>query len=100
MELYLLCHVPGCRLRLCSLAEAEMIVHCYCIVAFLPVALVGTTLGQNLSGNPEYHCLANAMPGLILKKKYKTLHPLMLFMSMHLADSTLINCLQEVSSNK
>jgi transmembrane 9 superfamily protein 3 len=33
-----------------------------CIFVILPLTLVGTVLGRNLSGTPNYPCRINAVP--------------------------------------
>jgi len=46
-----------------------------CIVLFviLPLNLVGTVLGRNLSGQPSYPCRINAVPRPIPEKKWYAL---------------------------
>lgn len=40
-----------------------------CIFVILPLTLVGTVLGRNLSGTPDYPCRVNAVPRPIPEKK-------------------------------
>jgi len=46
-----------------------------CIIMFviLPLNLVGTVLGRNLSGQPSYPCRINAVPRPIPEKKWYAL---------------------------
>lgn len=41
-----------------------------CIFVILPLTLVGTVLGRNLSGTPNYPCRINAVPRPIPEKKW------------------------------
>lgn len=43
---------------------------CICIFVILPLTLVGTVLGRNLSGTPDYPCRVNAVPRPIPEKKW------------------------------
>jgi len=45
-------------------------VSCICIFVILPLNLVGTVLGRNLAGNPDYPCRVNAVPRPIPEKKW------------------------------
>ncbi|XP_005092501.1 transmembrane 9 superfamily member 3 [Aplysia californica] len=45
-------------------------VTCICIFVILPLTLVGTVLGRNLSGQPDYPCRINAVPRPIPEKKW------------------------------
>lgn len=45
-------------------------VTCICIFVILPLNLVGTVLGRNLSGQPDYPCRINAVPRPIPEKKW------------------------------
>jgi len=45
-------------------------VTCICIFVILPLTLVGTVLGRNLAGNPDYPCRINAVPRPIPEKKW------------------------------
>ncbi|XP_041364015.1 transmembrane 9 superfamily member 3-like [Gigantopelta aegis] len=45
-------------------------VTCICIFVILPLTLVGTVLGRNLSGQPNYPCRINAVPRPIPEKKW------------------------------
>lgn len=41
-----------------------------CVFVILPLTLVGTVLGRNLSGTPDYPCRINAVPRPIPEKKW------------------------------
>jgi len=41
-----------------------------CLFVILPLTLVGTVLGRNLSGTPDYPCRINAVPRPIPEKKW------------------------------
>merc|ERR1719336_1768377 len=41
-----------------------------CLFVILPLTLVGTVLGRNLSGTPDYPCRVNAVPRPIPEKKW------------------------------
>lgn len=43
---------------------------CICLFIILPLTLVGTVLGRNLSGQPDYPCRVNAVPRPIPEKKW------------------------------
>ena len=43
---------------------------CICIFVILPLNLVGTVLGRNLAGQPNYPCRINAVPRPIPEKKW------------------------------
>ncbi|GIY63344.1 transmembrane 9 superfamily member 3 [Caerostris darwini] len=45
-------------------------VTCICLFVILPLTLVGTVLGRNLSGQPNYPCRINAVPRPIPEKKW------------------------------
>jgi len=45
-------------------------VSCICIFVILPLTLVGTILGKNLAGVPDYPCRVNAVPRPIPEKKW------------------------------
>jgi len=45
-------------------------VSCICIFVILPLNLVGTVLGRNLAGNPDFPCRVNAVPRPIPEKKW------------------------------
>ena len=45
-------------------------VSCICIFVILPLTLVGTVLGRNLAGQPDYPCRVNAVPRPIPEKKW------------------------------
>ncbi|XP_064618041.1 transmembrane 9 superfamily member 3-like [Liolophura sinensis] len=45
-------------------------VTCICIFVILPLTLVGTVLGRNLAGQPNYPCRINAVPRPIPEKKW------------------------------
>ncbi|XP_071106491.1 transmembrane 9 superfamily member 3-like [Haliotis cracherodii] len=45
-------------------------VSCICIFVILPLTLVGTVLGRNLAGQPNYPCRINAVPRPIPEKKW------------------------------
>nr|XP_022316407.1 uncharacterized protein LOC111120053 [Crassostrea virginica] len=45
-------------------------VTCICIFVILPLTLVGTVLGRNLAGQPNYPCRVNAVPRPIPEKKW------------------------------
>ncbi|WAQ95862.1 TM9S3-like protein [Mya arenaria] len=45
-------------------------VTCICIFVILPLNLVGTVLGRNLAGQPDYPCRVNAVPRPIPEKKW------------------------------
>lgn len=45
-------------------------VSCICLFVILPLTLVGTVLGRNLAGNPDYPCRINAVPRPIPEKKW------------------------------
>merc|ERR1719295_1647709 len=50
-----------------------------CIFVILPLTLVGTVLGRNLSGSPDYPCRINAVPRPIPEKKW-FMEPLVIIM--------------------
>lgn len=43
---------------------------CICLFVILPLTLVGTVLGRNLAGQPDYPCRINAVPRPIPEKKW------------------------------
>lgn len=43
---------------------------CICCFIILPLTMVGTVLGRNLSGQPDYPCRINAVPRPIPEKKW------------------------------
>uniref|UniRef100_A0A0P4VUZ9 Transmembrane 9 superfamily member n=1 Tax=Scylla olivacea TaxID=85551 RepID=A0A0P4VUZ9_SCYOL len=43
---------------------------CICAFVILPLTLVGTVLGRNLAGQPNYPCRVNAVPRPIPEKKW------------------------------
>merc|ERR1712137_1366489 len=43
---------------------------CICLFIILPLTLVGTVLGRNISGQPDYPCRINAVPRPIPEKKW------------------------------
>ena len=45
-------------------------VTCICLFVILPLTLVGTVLGRNLAGVPDYPCRINAVPRPIPEKKW------------------------------
>ncbi len=45
-------------------------VSCICLFVILPLTLVGTVLGRNLSGTPDHPCRVNAVPRPIPEKKW------------------------------
>ncbi|XP_075216975.1 transmembrane 9 superfamily protein member 3 [Lycorma delicatula] len=45
-------------------------VTCICFFVILPLTLVGTVLGRNLAGQPDYPCRINAVPRPIPEKKW------------------------------
>lgn len=45
-------------------------VTCICIFVILPLTLVGTVLGRNLAGQPDFPCRINAVPRPIPEKKW------------------------------
>ncbi|KAG1665860.1 Transmembrane 9 superfamily member 3 [Nymphon striatum] len=45
-------------------------VTCICLFVILPLTLVGTVLGRNLAGQPNYPCRVNAVPRPIPEKKW------------------------------
>ncbi|XP_075160496.1 transmembrane 9 superfamily protein member 3 [Haematobia irritans] len=45
-------------------------VTCICIFVILPLTLVGTVVGRNLDGQPDYPCRVNAVPRPIPEKKW------------------------------
>lgn len=45
-------------------------VTCICLFVILPLTLVGTVLGRNLAGQPDYPCRINAVPRPIPEKKW------------------------------
>eukprot|EP00918_Siedleckia_nematoides_P020114 GHVU01042882.1.p1 GENE.GHVU01042882.1~~GHVU01042882.1.p1 ORF type:complete len:583 (+),score=64.16 GHVU01042882.1:110-1858(+) len=45
-------------------------VACICLFVILPLTLVGTVLGRNLAGQPNYPCRINAVPRPIPEKKW------------------------------
>lgn len=45
-------------------------VACICLFVILPLNLVGTVLGRNMAGQPNYPCRVNAVPRPIPEKKW------------------------------
>ncbi|XP_059620555.1 transmembrane 9 superfamily member 3 [Phlebotomus argentipes] len=43
---------------------------CICIFVILPLTLIGTVVGRNLDGQPDYPCRVNAVPRPIPEKKW------------------------------
>ncbi|KAL5017783.1 hypothetical protein ScPMuIL_003505 [Solemya velum] len=43
---------------------------CICVFVILPLTLVGTVFGRNISGQPNYPCRINAVPRPIPEKKW------------------------------
>ena len=39
-----------------TILPSQVAVTCICIFVILPLTLVGTVLGRNLAGNPDYPC--------------------------------------------
>lgn len=52
---------------------------CICFFVILPLTMVGTVLGRNLSGQPDYPCRINAVPRPIPEKKWY-MDPLVIIM--------------------
>ncbi|XP_060535873.1 transmembrane 9 superfamily member 3 [Cylas formicarius] len=50
--------------------ETMIAVVCLCFFVILPLTLVGTVLGRNLAGQPDYPCRINAVPRPIPEKKW------------------------------
>ncbi|KAH1002937.1 hypothetical protein HUJ04_008961 [Dendroctonus ponderosae] len=50
--------------------ETMVAVICICTFVILPLTLVGTVLGRNLAGQPDYPCRINAVPRPIPEKKW------------------------------
>jgi transmembrane 9 superfamily protein 3 len=48
----------------------QVAITCICLFIVLPLTLVGTVLGRNLSGQPDYPCRVNAVPRPIPEKKW------------------------------
>lgn len=48
----------------------QLAVICICVFVILPLTLVGTVLGRNLAGQPNYPCRINAVPRPIPEKKW------------------------------
>ena len=48
----------------------QVAVTCICIFVILPLNLVGTVMGRNLAGTPNYPCRINAVPRPIPEKKW------------------------------
>ncbi len=48
----------------------QVAVTCICLFVILPLTLVGTVLGRNLSGQANYPCRINAVPRPIPEKKW------------------------------
>ena len=44
----------------------QLAVASICVFVILPLTLVGTVLGRNLSGTPNYPCRINAVPRSVL----------------------------------
>ncbi|CAH0386303.1 unnamed protein product [Bemisia tabaci] len=55
-------------------------VACICFFVILPLTLVGSVLGRNLAGQPDYPCRVNAVPRPIPEKKW-FMEPLIIIMS-------------------
>lgn len=45
-------------------------VTCICLFVILPLNLIGTVVGRNLNGQPDYPCRVNAVPRPIPEKKW------------------------------
>lgn len=45
-------------------------VTCICLFVILPLTLVGTVVGRNLDGQPDFPCRVNAVPRPIPEKKW------------------------------
>lgn len=52
------------------LLSLQVAVCCICFFVILPLNLVGTILGRNLSGQPNFPCRVNAVPRPIPEKKW------------------------------
>lgn len=52
------------------LSSLQVAVCCICFFVILPLNLVGTILGRNLSGQPNFPCRVNAVPRPIPEKKW------------------------------
>ena len=50
--------------------STQIAVSCICLFVILPLTLVGTVLGRNLSGTPDHPCRVNAVPRPIPEKKW------------------------------
>lgn len=53
----------------------QVAVCCICFFVILPLNLVGTILGRNLSGQPNFPCRVNAVPRPIPEKKWYVFSP-------------------------
>ncbi|XP_030877012.1 transmembrane 9 superfamily member 3, partial [Leptonychotes weddellii] len=53
-----------------SFFQHRVAVCCICFFVILPLNLVGTILGRNLSGQPNFPCRVNAVPRPIPEKKW------------------------------
>lgn len=54
----------------CVIMSLQVAVCCICFFVILPLNLVGTILGRNLSGQPNFPCRVNAVPRPIPEKKW------------------------------
>lgn len=57
-------------MSLTLLCLLQVAVCCICLFVILPLNLVGTILGRNLSGQPNFPCRVNAVPRPIPEKKW------------------------------
>lgn len=60
----------SCSTRNNAFCLLQVAVCCICFFVILPLNLVGTILGRNLSGQPNFPCRVNAVPRPIPEKKW------------------------------
>lgn len=71
----------------------QVAVCCICFFVILPLNLVGTILGRNLSGQPNFPCRVNAVPRPIPEKKWYGPGPFFrLVLSVSLWCSCFVSC--------
>lgn len=61
---------PNVRDKSFCCLSIQLAVICICTFVILPLTLVGTVLGRNLAGQPNYPCRINAVPRPIPEKKW------------------------------
>ena len=82
----------------------QIAVMCICFFVILPLNLVGTVLGRNIAGQPNYPCRINAVPRPIPEKKWYswkiTCRNVIMSLSKNVKIWDLVICIFRIFKNK